>query len=399
VVPEAKLINKPGVLVPSAEAIKKAVSIPVVAVGRLNPELGEWILQKGKADLIGLARRLLADPELPNKVASGRLEDIAYCTACLWCFHTFAKGDPVRCRINATLGREHECVLTPAVKKKKVMVIGGGSAGMEAARVATLRGHKVALYEREHKLGGLLPLAAMIKGTEIEDIPALVSYLKTQVTKSGVEMNLGKEVTPKLIEEIKPDVVILATGGKLTVPEIPGVNKSHVASSANLHRRVKPFLRFLRPGFLRWLTRFWLPIGKRVVIIGGFIQGCETAEFLVKRGRKVTILESSNALGTGIPELNRVRLLNWLAKKGVTMLTEVKYQEITDKGLILITKEGEKQTIESDNILVAIPSEPNTELFRALEGIVPEIYMIGDCKQPGLIVDAVEDGFRIASAI
>ncbi len=399
IVPLAKKVKKPGALVPSAEAIKKAVSIPVIAVGRLNPELGEWILRKRKADLIGFARRLMADPELPNKVASGQLEDIAPCTACLWCFHTFVRGEPVRCRINATLGREREYILTVAKKKKRVMVVGGGPAGMQAARVAALRGHEVLLYEKEHKLGGLLSLAALIKGLEIEDLPAISRYLRTQIIKLGVRIKLGKEVDLAVVEQIKPDVVILATGGKLTIPGIAGIDKPQVISSADLHRRVRVFLRFLGPRVLGWLTILWMPIGKRVTIIGGSIQGCETAEFLVKRHRRVIILETSSQLGTGIPELNRVRLVNWLAKKGVTMLTQVGCQEITDKGLVLITKEGERQAIESDTILITTAPEPNIALFKSLEGKVPEIYLVGDCKQPNVIADAIHDGYHIGCAV
>jgi pyruvate/2-oxoglutarate dehydrogenase complex dihydrolipoamide dehydrogenase (E3) component len=194
-------------------------------------------------------------------------------------------------------------------------------------------------------------------------------------------------------------VVVVATGGTLTTPEIPGINKSNVVRSSDLHPRVEIFLRFLSPRLLRWLTRFWMPVGKRVVIVGGLIQGCEVAEFLVKRGRDVTIAETSNQLGIGIPDVNRVRLLRWLAEKGVTMLSEVRYEEITDKGLTLITKEGERHTIAADTILIATPPKPNTELLKILEGKVPEIYLIGDCKEPKLIVDAIDDGSRIGRTV
>ncbi len=300
--------------------------------------------------------------------------------------------------MNAALGKERKYyVIEPAARKKKVVVVGGGPAGMEAARVAALKGHEVILYEREPKLGGLLPLAAVVKGLEIEDLTALVGYFKNQITKLGVKIRLGQEVTPGLIEEIKPDVVILATGGIPTVPEITGIDKHNVISTPALHRRLKIYLRFLGPRVLRWLTRFWIPLGKRVVIIGGGIQGCELAEFLIKRGRKVTIVDTAEELGEGL-EFDKLLLPGWLAKKA-TVMTEVKYEEITDKGLTIITKEGKRQSIEADTIVPATPLTPNAELLKALQGRVPEIYLIGDCRKPGLVVDAIADGSHIAHAI
>jgi 2,4-dienoyl-CoA reductase (NADPH2) len=280
-----------------------------------------------------------------------------------------------------------------------VVVVGGGPAGMEAARVAALRGHKVTLYEREHKLGGVLPMAAIIKGFEVEDLPALIRYLQGQVVKAGVKIRLGKEANPAVIEAAKPDVVVLATGGVPALPDIPGINGHNVISSPDLHRRLKKYLRFLSPRFLRWLTRFWMPLGKRVVIIGGAIQGCELAEFLVKRGRKATIVDTGAEIGEGMIPERKNRLLWWFRHKGVPMLTGVKYEAITAKGLTIVTQEGEKQTIEADAIIPALPLTPNTALLQRLEGKVPEIYAIGDGREPRLIPDAVADGWQVANSI
>jgi len=380
-----------------AKGMKRVLSIPVIVVGHLDPELGEKVLREGMADFIAMHRSLMSDPELPNKVAAGRLDDIAPCTHCGTCLDQSIQMKR-RCRINAALATEHYAI-DKAKKQKKVVVIGGGPGGMEAARVAALRGHKVTLYERTHKLGGLLPMAAVVKGLEIEDLPAMVRYLKIQLNKLGVKTELGKEVDSSIIEKIKPDVVIVATGGIPTVPEITGINKRNVISAPALHRQLKFYLGFLGPRTLGWLTRFWMPIGKRVVIIGGGLHGCELAEFLVKRGRKVTIVDTAETLGEGMLDFRLGLLLDWFGKKGVTTITGVKSMEITDKGVSITTKEGKQPTIEADSIVTAMPLAPNARLVKSLEGKAPEIYDIGDCSKPRMIVDAIADGWKIANKI
>ncbi len=389
-----------GGWVPLAFAVKKVVSIPVIAIGRLDPELGEEILRHGKADFVSFNRRLMADPELPNKLAEGRPEDIRPCTGCTTCFDNNEHGNPPLCQVNAALGKEKEYEIKPAEKKKRVMVIGGGPAGMEVARVSALRGHEVILYEREARLGGALNLAAFIKGFEREDLLGLVQYFKTQMAKLGVKVNLGQEVNRSVIQRIKPDVLIVATGGKHNIPNLLGITNSNVITSHDLHKRIKFFLRFLGPKVLRWATQFWMPIGKKVLILGGGIQGCQVAEFLVKRGRKVILVEASKEIGEGLLEVFiKPHLLQWLEEKGVRMITQVQFEEITEKGLVVTSSEGRRQIFEANTIITALPLLPNTEFLKGIEESVPEVYRIGDCKEPGLIVNAIAHGSRVGRAI
>ncbi len=389
-----------GGWVPPAIAVKKAVSIPVIAVGRLDPELGEKLLRRGAVDFVSFNRRLLADPELPNKIAEGRMEDVRPCTGCLTCFDNNERGNPPLCQVNAALGKEKEYEIKLAKKKKRVMVVGGGPAGMETAMIAALRGHEVILYEKEPKLGGSMPLAVLVKGSDREDVLGLVSYYKTQITKLGVDTRLGKEVNRSVVEHVKPDVLIIAAGGTHQIPEIPGINRGNVFTSRDLHRRLKSLLRFVGPSVMRWLTKFWMPIGNKVVIMGGNIQGCQTAEFLTKRGRQVTIVDTAEEIGDGLLEaFVKPHLLNWLDEKGVAMLSGVKCEEVTHAGLTITTKDGIRQTIEADTIVTAMPLLPNSGLLKSLERSAPEVYAIGDCTEPRLIVDAIADGARVARAI
>jgi 2,4-dienoyl-CoA reductase (NADPH2) len=227
----------------------------------------------------------------------------------------------------------------------------------------------------------------------------LVRYLNTQITKLGVKINLGKEVNKTMVEQVKPDVLILATGGLYSVPKIPGIDSSNVVRAAVLNRRLKTYLRFADPRLLTWATKFWMPIGRNIVIIGGAIQALQLAVFLVKRGRKVTVVDTAEKMGDGLVEFYKMRLFWWLERKGVSLLSGVKYEEITDKGLTITTKEGEKKILAADTILPALAMVPDPEFVKSLKGTAPEIYQIGDCGSSALIIDAIGDGSRIGRAI
>ncbi len=385
-----------GVNVPAASAIKKVVSIPILTVGGFDAQLAEKVLERGDADFIGFCRRLFADPEMPNKIAAGRLEDIAPCTHCITCQKMNLL--PKECRINASLGTT-EYFVQPAQNKKKVLVIGGGPAGMEAARVSALRGHQVVLFEKERQLGGLLPMAALVKGFEIEDVPAIIRYFRIQLKKLGVEVNLGHEIEPQTIQKIRPDVIFLAVGGVPGLPAIQGIEGRNVISSAALHRSLKLYLRFLNPRLLRWLTRFWMPVGNKVVVIGNTIAACEVAEFLVKRGRKVTLIDAADEVGVGLITERKNRLFWWFNKKGVAMLAGVKYEKITARGIEITTREGQKLTLEAETIVPAPPVDPNLKLLKMLQGQAAEVYAVGDCLEPALIPEAIARSWKIARKV
>jgi len=204
-----------GATVPLVEAVKKKVkNIPVWTACRLDPVIGEEYLQRGSLDFVGMTRRLLADPELPNKVRDGRYEDVRWCNGCLHCFDERNKNRRLSCRTNATLGREliPEFQSRPPQRKKRVMIVGGGPAGMEAARVAAKRGHDVTLYEKGSFLGGLTPVAAIVKDLETDDITQWLKYYKRQLKNEGVKVHMKTEVTPELVKQVNPDALVIATG-------------------------------------------------------------------------------------------------------------------------------------------------------------------------------------------
>lgn len=370
----APIADRPGFLVSLAERVKKATQVPVIAVGRLDAELGESVLAEGKADFIAIGRRLMADPELPNKAAEGRLNAITPCINCMDCIERpVSEGHGCACAVNAAMGHEREYEITPASQVKKVVVVGGGPAGMEAARVAARRGHRVVLFEKEPVPGGQLTAAALPPYKE--DIIQLIKYMVDRLVEAGVDVRTNTDVTPGAIAEVGPDTVVIATGGLPIVPDIPGIEGPNVA-------------------FAHDVLVGKVVAGQNVVIIGGGMVGCETGHFLAEQGKTVTIIEMLKRMAADVSPMVRRRLMDGLRGKNVGLLTEVTCEDIRADAVAVATADGEKQTILADSVVIAVGYRPNEELSRALEGKVPEIIRIGDSAEPRRIREAIDDGYR-----
>jgi 2,4-dienoyl-CoA reductase (NADPH2) len=353
-----------------AAGIKREVSIPVTVVGRIDADLGERLLEEGSVDFIAMARRLIADPDYVNKLRDGRVDDIAPCTACNNCLGTGG------CRINGLLGTPFLDV-EKAPTRKKVLVIGGGPAGMEAARVSALRGHDVALYEKRPKLGGQLPVAALIKGDHPEDLSLITRYLERQIRQLGVDVHTGTAADLELVDRLVPDAVFLAAGANPPARSIKGSDGPTVTGAGAVSR-----------------------MGQNVVVVGGALTGCQYAEFLVKRGKTVTVVEQADEVGGDMVDAVLFNLQLWFERKGVQLVTGVKeYMEIDAKGLTIVDRDGVTRTIAADSVVLALPLTPNAGLVPALRERVAEVYPLGDAATPGLIRFAIRDGLRAALGV
>ena len=417
---DAPLVHQPCRYVPMAEAIKKCVKIPVMAVGRIEPEEADAIVAAGQADFIAMARKLLADPELPRKLAEGRPQDVRPCIYCYTCVGNIFLNRATCCAVNPATGNEAEFGIEPAEHPRRVLVVGGGPAGMEAARVATLRGHRVTLCERRDRLGGTLFFSSLV----YEVNGKLAEWLETQVRSLPVDLQLGREVTPELVRELAPDVVLVAVGARRELPAIPGADRDEVlggddlrslmtgddgqaaARKLSLPQRTALGVGKLlgvseRIGLARRLTRHWMPLGKRVAVVGGGLVGIELAEFLVERGREVTVLEESQSFAAEMSPPRRWRALHGLREHGVRLLSQVQVQAIEDRGVVFaaVGGEGESQVLEIDSVIMATGVLEDTALAEAIAALGGEVHQLGDCSGVGYIQGAILDAARTARAI
>jgi 2,4-dienoyl-CoA reductase-like NADH-dependent reductase (Old Yellow Enzyme family)/thioredoxin reductase len=388
---EAPLVYIPGYLAPLAREIKKTVNVPVIAVGRISPEMGERILRRGQADLIAMGRPLLADPDLPQKLMEGRADEVRKCIYCYTCVHQIFVRNNVTCAINPATGKESEPPAALPAGAKRVLVVGGGPAGLEAAATAAARGHRVTLYEKEKRLGGSLNFASILRPENAE----LVQYLIRQARRAKVDLKLGETVTPELAASLKPDVLVLASGAIRRNYTIPGIEGKNVIDGDKLRQRLGGY----SPRFVRWVSRRWMPLGKRIAVLGGGLVGCELAVFLAERGRRVTILENTDQLAPEMAWPFKWMVLDKLNRYKVDILTEVKYETLRDGSVDIALKNGEKRSVAADTMIVATGTGPDGEIQAAFQGAAPEVYLVGDCGKMSFIKDSIAEGRRIGMAI
>lgn len=360
-----------------SQAIKKAVKIPISVAGNItDPCLAEEILNEEKADFVGFGRALIADPQFPNKARDGKSAEIRKCLRCCRCIESLflpPPGGPMVCTVNPAVGkeREFESRLKPVSKRKKVLVIGGGPGGMEAAIMAGLRGHNVTLWEKNARLGGQFDIAAA--PPEKDELNGFAEYLKLQLDKLKVTVELNKEATADSVLEFSPDVVIVAIGSKPIIPNIEGIGKKRVVTN-------------------RDVLSGKVDVGKRVIIIGGGFVGCETAEFLNQIGKEVIIVEILPELASELYYPYANLIIQRLKERGIKAFTGVKNEEITDKGVKIIDEEGRRVFLEADDIVICAGSVADKTLFESLISERLELFEVGDCSKARRIQEAIYDG-------
>lgn len=367
-----------GYMVDLAHGIKNEVNIPVISVGRIyEPAFAEDIVASGKSDMVALGRALLADPAFPNKTREGRLEEIAYCVGCLHCVGPSLFTSNIKCLQNLRLGRESEKPVGRASVSKLVLVVGGGLAGLEAARTAARRGHRVILCEGADKLGGQVNIATVPPGKEV--FLAAVTHREQELRRLGVDIRTNCKVTIELVRQISPDVIILATGSLSRKPEglIDGHDQVYTAHEV------------LEGAVLK---------GQQIVVVGGGSTGCETADYLADKGYQVTIVHRGEEIAKDINERTRTVLKQIFAERGVTVLTSTAVRSIGN-GFIRVEDRNGTRQLPADGVVLALGIQSVADLKRPLEAEGFTVLLAGDANQIGDAMTAVEDGYRIALTV
>ncbi len=371
------MYEEPACQIELARAVREVVDLPVIAHGKLGrPEVARKVLEEGSADFIALGRPLLADADWPRKVKEGREEDIRPCIACNET--CLGKRLSLGCTVNPVTGMEKEYALTPIARRRSVLVIGGGPAGLEAARTAAERGCDVTLWEQRDRLGGKLHVASVPEFKR--DIRPLIDYLSRQVERAGVHVELRKTATLADVRKRADDVVMIATGSRFAMPPVPGTEREHVFSTVDLYEGTRE-------------------LGTTVLVVGGGLCGCEAAAYLAALGKRVTVIEMQRQiLPEGKTVNTRLAIQALLDKSEVEVMTETRLLEITENGAA-VERAGARRELAADSVVIATGFNADTDLRDALEGVVPEVVVLGDCSRPRNIGDAIWEGYHAARVL
>jgi 2,4-dienoyl-CoA reductase-like NADH-dependent reductase (Old Yellow Enzyme family)/thioredoxin reductase len=412
------LPHEPGKLIPLAAAVKEAISVPVITVGRIPPDMAEEAITAGKFDFMAMGRKQIADNAFANNLARGGAKAVRPCIYCYMCLSQAILNQPLRCAVNGDVGYEKDNLLAPAEKPRRVIVVGGGPGGMEAARRLTLRGHRVTLLEASGQLGGTARIAAIAYAPNGD----FVEWLKDRLTELDVDVRLNTRANVETIRALTPDAVVVATGAIRRAPDIEGKNLSHVHDGASLRALLlgednsgdgprAPLAQRLAMGAARTLgvtsspdlvrkaSKLWMPVGDRVVIIGGDLVGLELAEFLHERGRQVTVIDEPEQFGRGLSPARRSVMLDEMPLAGIVLQPGASAICIGERVVTFTGKAGESCQAAADTVIIAKGAEPNTTLYDELVAAGVETHMVGDCSGVGYIQGAVRDATDVAARI
>ena len=407
---EAPLVHEPGGFLHFVKMAKKELTIPIIAVGRIELDVAEQGLRNNEFDFLAMGRKILADPDLPNKIISGQEQLIRPCIYCYVCVSQIFINKPMMCAVNSQLGNEHrnENIIHSTADQKRILVIGAGPSGMESARLLAMQGHHVEIWEKDKDIGGTVRVAALA----YEPNGRLINYLKNSLDELNVRIKLGTLATGKSVQDFNPDHVIVAVGANRNAPSIRGKNNRNVFDGEELRGllfgsdaqaikklsliqqlilkvgRATQLLRNISA--LRFLSKIWMPIAKNIVVIGGDLVGLELAEFLVERGRTVKVLEPSGSLGPNLSIVRRSRVVHMLKEHKVDLLTNVTIKEIDGQEVIFDHEEAQK-SLQADQVIIALGADTNSELSDELTNLNMPHTSIGDCTSVGYIHGAIAD--------
>ncbi|MDT0202123.1 FAD-dependent oxidoreductase [Nocardioides sp. AE5] len=409
---DGPLPDKVGAYADLAAEVKKHVSIPVIAVGRMLPDVAEKAIAEGRADFAAMGRQLLADPDLPNKLGAGRHQDVRPCINCYVCVQENFWDDTPLCAVNPALGNEALVPFVRTTTPKHVAVVGAGPAGLESARVLTERGHRVTVLDKADRLGGTLWFSTLTTPANEQ----LLDWLTVQVKQLGIDVRLRTEADRATVAALAPDHVVVATGAQRPRPEVPGGDLPHVHTGDSLRNLLlgaadagegTGFLRTMgklgratgitrSPEAIRKLTRTWLPIGKDVVVIGGSLVGLELAEWLAERGRTVTLLEEGRQLGLPMAMPRRWTAVRAAGALGVTVHRKAVATRITAEQ-VEFTVDGEAHAVAADAVVYADKTHAAAPLAGELAAAGVEHTVLGDAAEVGYIEHAMHSAWEFAT--